>query len=184
MKREGLVLAACVLAAGLLASVRTRRRDWGPLLLVGLAVAAATIPWRLWHAARGIEGETGTGGLDTLLSQRTIDSVRLALDVLVSDRFSLVPTVGLVAVALAAVWGRRRHALYVASLVCLLTLAGASTSVVFPEIAVTADEAVNPIVRLTVATVLALSCLTPLLLAGVWAGRALPALGPDESAVP
>ena len=172
VKREGLVLAACVLAAGLLASVRTRRRDWRPLLLVGLGVAAAIVPWRLWHAAKGIEGETGTGGLDTLLSQRTVDSVRLALEVLVSDRFSLIPTVGLVAVVLAAVWGRRRHALYVASLVGLLTLAGASTSVVFPEIAVTADEAVNPIVRLTVATVLSLSCLTPLLLAGVWTSRA------------
>ena len=61
--------------------------------------------------------------------------------------------------------------MFVAVLVGLLTLAGASTSVVFTDIGVTDDEAVNPIVRLTAGTVLAISCLTPLLLAGVWAGR-------------
>ncbi len=63
------------------------------------------------------------------------------------------------------------HAAFTGVLVVLLTLAGASTSVVFPEIAVTSDEAVNPIVRLTAATAIAFSCLTPLLLASAWRGR-------------
>jgi hypothetical protein len=90
------------------------------------------------------------------------------------DRWSVVPTVGIVAAVLAAVWGRRHHAAFAMTLVLLLTLAGASTSVVFPEIGITADEAVNPIVRVTAGTVLAISCLTPLLLAGVWADRRRP----------
>ena len=172
VKREGLVLAACVLLAALAATGRTRRSAWPRLAIVGVAIVAATVPWRLWHATHGIEGETGTGGVDTLLTGRTIDSLRLALDVLAdAERWSLVPTIGLVAAILAAVWGRRSHAVYATVLVLLLTLAGASTSIVFPEIGVTADEAVNPIVRLTVATVLVISCLTPLLLAGVWIGR-------------
>ena len=89
-----------------------------------------------------------------------------------TGRWSVVPTVGLAAIVLAAVWGRRSHAVFAGMLVLGLTLAGASTSVVFPEIGVTDDEAVNPIVRLTAGTVLAIACLTPLLLAGVWAGRA------------
>ena len=92
---------------------------------------------------------------------------------------------GLIALGLAAVWGTRVHALYAGCLVLCLILAGASTSIVFPEIGVTADEAVNPIVRLTVATVLAISCLTPLLLAGTWAGRPQVAeASADEPAVP
>ncbi len=175
VKREGLVLAGCVLVAALAATLPTRRTAWPRLALVGVAVVAATVPWRLWHAAHGIDGEVGAGGLDTVFSERTVDSLRLALDVLAaSGRWSLVPTVGLVAVVLAALWGRRAHALYVVSLVTLLTVAGASTSVVFPEIGVTADEAVNPIVRLTAGTVLAISCFTPLLLAGVWASAISP----------
>lgn len=114
----------------------------------------------------------GTGGLRDALSQRTLDSLRLAFDVLMSSgRWSVVPTVGIVAIVLAAIWGNRRQAIFAGVVVLLLTLAGASTSVVFPEIGVTADEAVNPIVRLTAGTILLMTCLTPLLLAGVWSGR-------------
>lgn len=172
VKREGLVLACCVLVAGLVATLPTRRYAWPRLIAVGTAVAAATLPWRLWYRAQGIEGETTSAWVGDVFSDRTVDSLRLAVDVLAdADRWSLVPTIGLAAIVLAAVWGRRSHAAFAGTLVLLLTLAGASTSVVFPEIGVTDDEGVNPIVRLTAGTVLAISCLTPLLLAGVWAGR-------------
>lgn len=175
VKREGLVVAACVLVAALVATAPTWRRAWPAVGLVGLAVVAAALPWRVWYLAHGIDGEVGAGGLDDVLTDRTLDSLRLAFDVLAdSDRWSVVPTVGLVAALLAALWGRRPHAAFAVTHVLLLTLAGASTSVVFPEIGVTADEAVNPIVRVTAGTVLAISCLTPLLLAGVWADRRRP----------
>ena len=172
VKREGLVLAACVLVAAMVATAPTWRSAWPRLALVGALVAATAVPWRLWYRAQGIQGETGTAWLDGAWSRRTVDSLRLAFDVLAgTGRWSVAPTVGLVAIVLAAAWGRRAHAAFVAVLVLLLTLAGASTSVVFTDIGVTDDEAVNPIVRLTAGTVLAISCLTPLLLAGVWAGR-------------
>lgn len=172
VKREGLVLAGCVLVAAAAASWRSRRFAWPRLALVGAGAVVATVPWRLWYGAHGIQGELGAGGSHDIASQRTLDSLRLAVDVLAgSGRWSVVPTVGLVAVVLAAVWGRRSHATFAVVAVLLLTLAGASTSVVFPDIGVTDDEAVNPIVRLTAGTVLLVACLTPLLLAGVWAGR-------------
>jgi hypothetical protein len=172
VKREGIVLAACVLVAASVASWRSRRFAWPRLALVGAAVVAATVPWRIWHGAHGIEGELGPSGLRDVISTRTLDSLRLAVDVLGdSGRWSIVPTVGLVAVVLAAIWGRRSHAAFVAVAVALITVAGASTSVVFPDIGVTDDEAVNPVVRLTAGTVLLVACFTPLLLAGVWAGR-------------
>lgn len=172
VKREGTVLAGCVLLAAAAASVRSWRFAWPRLLLVSVAVVVTTLPWHLWYRAHGIEGELGTGGLRDALSQRTLDSLRLAFDVLMSSgRWSVVPTVGIVAIVLAAIWGNRRQAIFAGVVVLLLTLAGASTSVVFPEIGVTADEAVNPIVRLTAGTILLMTCLTPLLLAGVWSGR-------------
>jgi hypothetical protein len=172
VKREGLVLAGCVLVAALVATAPGWRRAWPRLALVGLAVVLAAVPWRIWYLAHGIEGEVGTGGFDDVFTRHTTDSLRLAIDVLAdTGRWSAVPTVGLMAAVLAALWGRRSHAAFLATLVLLLTLGGASTSVVFPEIGVTDDEAVNPIVRLTAGTVLAISCLTPLLLAGAWAGR-------------
>lgn len=172
VKREGLVFAACVLVAALVASAPGWRRAWPRLGLAGLVVAAAALPWRVWYLAHGIDAEVGTGGLDDVFTHRSLDSLRLAFDVLADiDRWSVVPTVGLAAAVLALLWGRLAHAAFAVVLVLLLTLAGASTSIVFPEIGVTDDEAVNPIVRLTAGTVLAISCLTPLLLAGVWAGR-------------
>lgn len=172
VKREGLVLGLCVLVAALAATLPQRRAAWPRLAVVAVALVVVGLPWSLWYRAHGIDGELGTGGVRDVLSGHTADSLRLALDV-VSDTglWSVVPTVGLAAVLLAAVWGSRAHAAFTGVLVVLLTLAGASTSVIFPEIAVTSDEAVNPIVRLTAATAIAFSCLTPLLLAGVWRGR-------------
>ena len=172
VKQEGLVLASCVLVAAFAATLPHRRRAWPALTVVGAATVAVSLPWLLWYRSNGIRGEVGTRGLDGLFTSHTADSLRLAFDVLWdTGRWSVVPTVGLAAVVLAAVWGRCSHAVFAGVLVVLLTLAGASTSVVFPEIGVTDDEAVNPVVRLTAGTVLAISCLTPLLLAGVWRGR-------------
>ena len=171
VKREGIVFAACVLLAAAVASWHSRRWAWPRLAVAASGVVVVTVPWHLWYSANGIHGELGTGGSRDILSQRTLDSLRLAFDVLAgSGRWSVIPTIGLVAVVLAAVWGHRSHAAFVGIAVALLTLAGASTSVVFPDVGVTEDEAVNPIVRLTAGTVLLVACLTPLLLADVWRG--------------
>ncbi len=172
VKQEGLVLAMCILVSGGVAAAPAWRTAWPRLALVGLSVFAVTVPWRVWYRADGIAGELDTRGLGDTFSRHTIDSLRLAVDVLSDTRlWSVVPTVGVAAVVLAVLWGSRSLAFFASVLVVLLTLAGASTSVVFPEIGVTADEAVNPIVRLTAGTVIAISCLVPLLLAGVWTGR-------------
>ena len=168
VKREGLVIAGCILVAAGLATTPTWRRAWPRLGLVALAVVAAALPWRIWYLAHGIDDELGSGSPD-LFSTRTVDSLRLAFDVLAdTGLWSVVPTVGLAALVLAILWGRRSQAVYCGTLVLLLTVAGAGATVLFPEVGVTADEAVNPIVRLTAGTVLAISCLTPLLLAGAW----------------
>jgi hypothetical protein len=169
VKREGLGLAACVVLAAMVATVGSRRSAWPRLALVGAAAVAAVVPWTAWYLAHGIEADVSSGGDDGSLTRRTVDSLRLAFDVLAdTSLWSAVPTVGVAAAALALLWGRRPQAVYATTLVLLLTLFGAATTVVFRDLGVTAEEAVNPIVRLTAGTVLAISCLTPLLLAGAW----------------
>ncbi len=171
VKREGALLAVCLYAAAAVASWSRWRALIPRLALSALVVAVLGIPWRVWYATHGIGGETplasGVGGV----TDRGIDSFRLSLDVLFdTGLWSIVPTIGIAALVLAGVWGVRTHAVFGGVLLVGLVLGGvwATASTGVP---VTANEALNPIVRYTAAAVLALGCLTPLLLEGVWRGR-------------
>lgn len=171
-KREGLLFAAVVLGTALVTMLVWNRRGPKALLVVSAAVVAAAVPWRLWYRSRGIGGEgpsdAGLGGsLD-----RVLDSLRLSFDVLFDTAlWSVLPTVALVALAAAAMWGDRRLAAYVGSLLGLLFLGGAWITYSFVDVPITADEALNPIVRYTGAIVLLAASVTPLLLDSVWHRR-------------
>ena len=82
---------------------------------------------------------------------RIWDSLRLSLDVLLDPCALVAPDVHLAiaAVVLAAIWGDRRLALFVGTLLVLLILGGAWVSAAFTDLPISADEAVNPIVRYT-----------------------------------
>lgn len=163
-KREGLLFAACVLAVAFVAS---RRRDWPRLAAASLVVGAAAVPWRLWTLREDLPAGTPTsfdGG-------RLADAIRLSFEVLYSNAlWSVVPLVGTVAVAAAAVWGDRRAAAFVGLLAVLLFAGGVWSSVGFEELALTADESGNPIVRYTGSIVLLAGVAAPLLLSSVWRG--------------
>ena len=85
--------------------------------------------------------------------------------------WSVVPIVATIALVATVVWGDRRLALYLGSALVLAFLGGAWATFGYPELPLTADESVNPIVRYTGAVVLLAGCATPLLLASVWRGR-------------
>jgi hypothetical protein len=172
VKREGVLLAVCLYVAAAVASWSRWRTLVPRLALSAVLVGAIGIPWRIWYATHGIGGETpltsGIGGV----TDRGPDSLHLSFDVLFdTGLWSIVPTIGIAAIVLAAIWGVRTHALFGGVLLASLVLGGvwATASTGVP---VTANEALNPIVRYTAAAVLALGCLTPLLLEGVWRGRA------------
>ena len=174
-KREGLLFAAAALAVGLAASFGRRPAAWPRLLAVAGLVAVAAVPWRLWYSRQGIGGEApsdaGAGGS----SDRLLDALRLSFDVLFDTTlWSVVPIVALVAVGAAFVWGDRRVAAFLAALLVLVFLGGAWVTYAFRELPITADEALNPIVRYTGAIVLLAAVSTPLLLASVWRS------GPEE----
>ncbi len=168
-KREGVLFAACLLVAALAATVRRRRVAWPPLLLIGGVVVACGVPWRLWYRAHGIGGEAPPGGGAESSLSRAADAVRLSLDVLFDNGlWSVVPMVGVIAIALALVWGRRAQGVFALGLLTLIVLGGAWITTAYTELPVTANEALNPIVRYTAAEVILLACLAPVLLEQVW----------------
>ncbi len=81
-----------------------------------------------------------------------------------------MPVIATIALGAAAVWGDRRLAGYVGLLALLLFAGGVWTTVGFPELAISADESGNPIVRYTGSIILLAAVVTPLLLASVWRG--------------
>lgn len=171
-KREGLLFAAAALAVALLAATLWRRpgRRW--LVLSALLVGASAVPWRLWYRHMGIGGEApsdaGLGGS----IDRIVDSLRLSFDVLFdTGLWSVVPLIALVALGAAAIWGDRRLALFTGLLLGVVFVGGAWVTYSYVDIPITADEALNPIVRYTGGVVLLAAAVTPLLLDSVWRGR-------------
>jgi hypothetical protein len=161
-KREGIVFAASVLAAAFAAS---GPRRWPRLAAASLGVGLAVLPWRVWTQRHDIP----SGAPASFATDRLAGALRLSLEVLYSNaRWSVLPLVATIALGAAAVWGDRRLAAYVGALAVLLFAGGVWSTVGFPELAVTADESGNPIVRYTGSLIFLAAVATPLLLASVW----------------
>ena len=162
-KREGILLAACVLAA---AFIFSRPRQWPRLAVASLFVALAVLPWRIWASGHDIAPGAPTSPFG---SGRLRGALDLSFDVLYSNgRWSVLPVIATIAVGAAAVWGDRRLAGFV-GLVGLLFFAGGVWSTAgFAELAISADESGNPIVRYTGSIIFLAAAALPLLLASVW----------------
>jgi hypothetical protein len=171
-KREGLLFVAIAVVVALGVSWQWRRTAWPRLGAVMAVVLVAAIPWRLWYRARDISGEAPPElGLSAAFD-RAVDSLRLSLDVLFETTlWSIFPVVLVVALVAALAWGDRRLATFFGGLVGLLILGGAWVTYSYASIPITANEALNPIVRYTGAIVLLGAVAVPLLLASAWRGR-------------
>jgi hypothetical protein len=169
-KREGVFFAGALLALALLAAAR--RGGWRPLLVVTAVVVASAIPWRIWYRSLGVDGEGPPGGGVGWPAGRALDALRLSVEVLFdASLWSVVPVVVLVALGAALAVGDRLLGSFAGALLGVVFLGGAWVTTSFTELPITADEAVNPIVRYTGAIVLLGACLMPLLLESAWRGR-------------
>lgn len=123
-KREGQLFVAALFVVALAATLKERRRLWPWLLLAGLAAFATTLPWRIWFTSRHLAGEGTGSGLAELADtarDRAWPSLRLVVSALFDyDQWLAAPTVGALALALAAVFGNRRSAATVAALSAVL----------------------------------------------------------------
>jgi hypothetical protein len=171
-KREGLLFAALAIGVALAASWPRRRAAWPRLGVVAVVVVAAAIPWRLWYRSRDIAGEAPPDLGISAAFDRAVDSLRLSLDVLFENSlWSIVPVVLSVAIVAALAWGERRLAAFFGGLVVLLLLGGAWVTYSYATLPITANEALNPIVRYTGSIVLLGAVAIPLLLASTWRNR-------------
>ena len=174
-KREGQLLAACVVAAALVASWRDWRSVWPRLGLASACALALAVPWRIWYVSHDLTGEFPASGVTGLLD--TLERARPSLQsVLLSafsvDLWTVVLPLVIAAIVLAFVAGARVLPVY-ATLVYTLALAGftwAIWSFTELEVPIEQDEAINPVVRLTASLVVLSAALVPLLLDAAWRG--------------
>jgi hypothetical protein len=168
-KREGLLFSAIALAVAFAASWTRKRSAWPALAFVAAVVVAAAIPWRLWYRARDLTGEAPPSlGVSESLD-RAGDALRLSADVLFDTAlWSVTPFVLLLSLACAFVWGDRRLAGFLGATVVLVFLGGAWITYSYGSLPITADEALNPIVRYTASIVVLAAVAIPLLLGSAW----------------
>ena len=188
-KREGLLLAACVLAAGLVAALVDRRRPWRPLAAAGAIAFALALPWRIWFTAHGLESDGPDAGYLGAFSylERVWPSFELAVTTLFDrDLWRIAPFLVVGALFLAALARAWTIATYAAAFLVATTLGFTWVNWSYIALPITQADAQNPIVRLTGTTFLVFAVLTPLLLQGAWSARRreregarLPPPGPD-----
>jgi hypothetical protein len=167
-KREGVLLAAFVVAGAFLVSVDRKRETWPALGLTVLAVAAVGAPWRVWYLVHGIENEGPSGGV-VQSSERLWPSLRLAFDVLfASGYWSLLVPMAIGSLVVAALAREGRLVAYFAALIGLVTLGGGWITWAVPELEITQELGANPIVRYMGAGALLCAAASPILLAAAW----------------
>ncbi len=170
-KREGVLLAGCVVLAGFAASWTTRRSAWPRLAASGLAVVALALPWVIWRVANGLPSDAPGGGpLGGLTySERGWPTVRLVVTTLFDTEFwLLVPAVAAVATVLALAARYWAGAIYASTFACAAAVVATGAIWSVPTFPISQDDSVNPIVRLTGTSILVLAALTPLLLENAW----------------
>jgi len=170
-KREGLLLAAFLIAAALLASGPRWRGAWRPLAVTTAVVIASAAPWRMWYLVHGVGGEAPAGGgFDPRENtERLWPSLRLALDVLFAGGYwSVIVPVAIGALFVAALAKAYVPVAFFGALVVLVTLGGAWITWAIPELEITQELGANPIVRYTGAAALLCAAASPVLLGAAW----------------
>jgi 4-amino-4-deoxy-L-arabinose transferase-like glycosyltransferase len=166
-KREGVILAGCVVVAGLVASADRARKDWPRLLAVLLAAVGATLLWQIWLRAKGLPSNGPSGGLHFLTDlRRGWDSLHVVMNNLFTfDLWLLSLTIALAAAGLCLLVRAWRLALYLAALIVASVLGCAVILWSDPNLQLTD---VNVVSRLVGTVALTAVAITPLALQRAW----------------
>jgi hypothetical protein len=170
-KREGILFAACIVAAALVVTVRDRRRAWPRIALAAALALALALPWRVWFTLQDIPSDAPEAGYFGVLDHldRFWPSVELVLSTFFDyDLWLLVPTLVLAAAVLAFLAGARREAAFAVTLLATSVLGSAWTYWSNPSLEISrADGLVNRVVG---SPLLMLGALLPLLVERAWSG--------------
>lgn len=151
-KREGVLLAVCLVAAAVAAAGLRRWRSWLPVGGVALLAYAVNIPWRIWWSSRHLTTDTPPGGIvhATFANADQIGPAFHLVEHLLFDyqMWLMAAPVALAAAAVCAWLPERRAAVFflVAFALGFVGLAWENWAY-SPIIAVTSNPAINPTPR-------------------------------------
>ena len=172
-KREGLLLAGCVVASGMVATWSSKRRAWPALTAMAVPAVALTIAWRIWMAAHGITNEAPEAGYFGVVNHvgRVWPSLHLTLHVLFGGRWwTLVPVLVVIGTVAALSARAGRIAIFSGTYIVLGILACTWVTLSFPSLPLSTNDSLNPIVRLTGGLVIPAAAVLPMVLSRAWSG--------------
>ena len=169
IKREGMIVVLCVVAAAFVASWSERRWAWPRVAAAfGIALALAA-PWRISLAATGVRDAPTTGYLAFLEHpERALPSLGLVLGTLFDPIWAGLGVIAVVALVLAFFARERKLAVF--GLAFLSASVLGSAFVIWSETAfeISQTPALNPVIRMVLVTVLVVAPLVPLSLEMAW----------------
>lgn len=166
-KREGVLLACCVVFAGTVASLDRIRQVWRGLVAVFLAVILAGVPWQIWLWAYGLPGNGPEDGPRFLTDLgRGWDSfVVVTQNLFDFNLWLLSMTVALAAVGLCLLARAWRIAAYFASVILVAVLS--CTVIIWSDPNIQLTD-VNVVSRLVGTVALIAVAISPLALQRAW----------------
>lgn len=178
-KREGLLLAVCVVVAAMSASWSSKRRAWPALAAAGVPALALALLWRIWLSEHGIANQSPETGYLGFVNQhrRMWPSLQLTLHVLFSGgSWQFVPVIIVVGTVAALSTRFRKVAMFAGAYFILGILACSWVTLSFPSLPLSTDDALNPIVRLSGGVVIPAAGILPIVLSAAWRGTKPPAV--------
>jgi hypothetical protein len=189
-KREGQLLAACLIVAGIAAGGIRHRRTWASVAGVAAIAYLPSIPWRLWWSSRGLQSDAPTGGwIHSTFGNggRILPSFHLVLRLLFDFHMWVVvaPVAVVAAVVCLIAAPDRRPAIFFLVTFALGTVGWAWVNWTDPTLPISTNPGLNPTDRAVGSLVLLSVVCGPVLVSQLLAARkpfALPAATPGSVA--
>lgn len=171
-KREGALLAVCVVAAAFVAAIPQRRFAWPRIALAGLVAVGLAVPWRLWVLIQGLPSDAPDAGYWGTFEHldRVLPALGIALRALLGYELWLMLPAATVLACIVGLLGPRSRsaAVFLGVFLSLAVLGSAWVTVANPGLGLSLDYAVNPATRFMVTPALTAAAILPLLLTRMW----------------
>lgn len=166
-KREGMLLAACLILGTLVATAWRHRRATFAIVGIALAAYAVNLPWRLWWTSRHLGSDMPDNGLGHFAgdTSRILPGLRLVLELLFNYHLWLVPIPIAMAAAVIGMSTRERELPVLYLVVCALAIVGFAWVIWSdPSLPISTKPSLTPIPRAVGAIALLSIVIAPLLL--------------------